>query len=77
MPIDHMTLQAFLEDDHVARWTLNVNFDLGVDGLAMVFHVAPSLKSFAAAFAATDEVSLRLVDSLDVIPEVICTVRGE
>lgn len=77
VPVDQVTLQAFLQHDHIARRALHVDLQLRVDGLTVVLHVAAPLEALAASIGLTDEVLGRLVDPLDVVLQVIRRIRRE
>lgn len=77
MTIYQVTLQAFLQHDHIARRTLHVDFDLRVHRLSMVLHVAAALESFVAIFDCANEFLRRLMNSLDVILQVVGRICGE
>lgn len=71
MPVDHVALQPFLKHNNVTRWTLDVDFELRVDAFPMVLHVALPLESFPAVVIWTHKILLSLVNSFDVILEIV------
>lgn len=75
VPIDHVTLKTFLEQNCIALWALYVGFDLRVNRLAMIFHVALSLEGFFADIAVVR--TNWIVHSFNVIVEVVGRVCFE
>lgn len=75
--VNHMALESFLQHDDFANGTFDINFDVSMNGFPVVLHVTSSLESFTAAFFWTKIVFRSMVDSLDMIFQIIRSVCGK
>lgn len=77
MSVNHVALQSLLKHDSFTRRAFDINLDKRVDRLAVVLHVAATLESFFTIFLRADKQLRWVVDSLDMVLEVVRRVGGE
>lgn len=77
MSVDHVALQSLLKHDSFTCRAFDINFDKRVYRLAVVLHIAASLESLFTIFLGAHKHLRWMVDSLDMVLQVVRRVSGE